>query len=129
VQLVESMEEALLGLLLAADELDVVYQQDINIAELAAELFGAPPPDGADELVGELLGADVEGAEVVGAGGVVDGVQQVGLAQPHPAVEEEGVIALTGVFGGAQRGGVGQAVAVADDEGVEGVAGLALGPY
>ena len=57
-------------------------------------------------------------------GGVADGVQQVGLAQAHPAVEEERVVGLARVFGHGHAGGVRQAVAGADHEVFKGVAGI-----
>ena len=52
---------------------------------------------------------------------MADGVQQVGLAEPDAAVEEERVVAVRGALGDGPRGGVRELVGAADDEGVEGV--------
>ena len=50
-----------------------------------------------------------------------DRVQQVGLAQPGLAVDEQRVVGLGRRLGDRDGGRVGEAVARADDEGVEGV--------
>ena len=52
---------------------------------------------------------------------MADRVQQVGLAQPGLAVDEQRVVGLGRRLGDRDRGGVGEPVARADDEGVEGV--------
>ena len=81
--------------------------------------------DALDDLVDELLGADVEHPGVRAAAaqhGVGDGLHQVGLAEPGGAVDEERVVGLAGRLGGRVRGGGGELVGLADDEGVEGVA-------
>ena len=55
VQVVEGVEEAFLGLLLAAHELHVVDQQHLNAAVTAAKVLGGAVADGRYEIVGELL--------------------------------------------------------------------------
>ena len=50
---------------------------------------------------------------------LADGVQQMGLAQTDPAVEEQRVVRLAGRLRHRQRGGVGKIVVVADHERVE----------
>ncbi|MBA7470928.1 hypothetical protein ES707_06218 [subsurface metagenome] len=107
MQLVEGVEEALLGLLLAADKLDIIYQQHINKAVFSAELAGAPGLDGTDELVGELLGADIERLDVFGLRQVIYGVHEVALAQAHTPVDEQRIVAGSRLFGDAAGGGVG----------------------
>ena len=97
VQGVEGVEELLLGLDLGLQELDVVNQQDVDVAVCASELCGAIGADGVDEVVGEFLGGDVLHphvvviAEHVGA----DGVQQMRLAEPRTAIDEQRVVRLT----------------------------------
>ena len=59
VQGVERMEELFLRRLLALDELDVVDQEDVDLAVLALEVARASLTDGVDDVVGELLGVDV----------------------------------------------------------------------
>ena len=79
----------------------------------------------ADELVGELLDGGVADLHpgLVAADVVADGVEQVGLAEARPAVDEERVVGVAGLLGHGQRRGVGEAVAAADDELLEGVLG------
>ncbi len=78
------MEELLLGGGLALEELDVVDEQDVDVAVAGLEGLAARGLQRGDELVGERLGGRVADAE---AGGVVaqvvgDRRQEVGLAEP-----------------------------------------------
>ena len=123
VQGVEGVEELLLGLLLALQELDVVNQQDVHVAVALPKLRALVLTDGVDEVVGQFFGGDVadpDGVEVA-AYVVAQGVQQVRLAQPGVAVDGERVVGLTGAFRHGDRGGMSKPVGAADDEGLEGV--------
>ena len=106
------MEELLLGLYLAGDELDIVHQQNIRLAVFLPELRVAVFPDGGDQLVGEVVALDVHDAGVrpLLAQGVGDGVQQVGLAQSAVAVDEQGVVVLAGLLRHGLGRGKGQLV-------------------
>ena len=121
VQGVERVEELLLRLHLALEELDVVDEQDVDVAVAALERRRLVVADGVDEVVRELLRAHVaHAAAVVEAAGVVpDRVQEVGLAQPALAVDEQRVVRLRRRLGHGDGGGVREPVARADDEGVE----------
>ena len=79
-----------------------------------------------DELVGEGLGGRVVDGELRGVAVEVvrDRAEQVGLAEPRGAVQEERVVGLAGRLGDRQRGGVGELVAGADHEALEGVVGV-----
>ena len=79
-----------------------------------------------DELVRELLGADVAHPDVGEHPRrvVADGVQQVGLAQARVAVDEQRVVGAGRRLGDGDGRGVGEPVAVADDEAVEDVLGV-----
>ena len=117
------MEELLLRALLAADELDVVDEQHVRLAVPLAEGGGVLVADGGDDVVGELVALDVDDVAVglVFADLGADRVEQVGLAQPGAAVDEEGVVGVGGVGRDGKRGRVRELVGGADDEGVEGV--------
>ena len=117
------MEELLLGLHLALEELDVVDEEHVDIAVAPLEVGGLVVADAVDEVVRELLGVHVAHLDVrVEAAGVVaDGVEEVGLAQTGLAVDEERVVGLGRGLGDGDGRGIGEAVARADDEGVEGV--------
>ena len=53
IESVEGVEELLLGVLLALEELDVVDEQHVDVPVAALEALGAGRAQGADELVGE----------------------------------------------------------------------------
>ena len=118
------MEELLLDAFLAFDELDVVDQQHVDVAVTALEGRLAVVTQRVDEVVGELFGGDVldphAGEQPLGV--VAGGVQQVGLAEPGLAPDEQRVVGAGRRLGDGERGGVGEPVGGADDEGVEGVA-------
>ena len=123
---VEGVEELLLGADLALEELDVVDEQDVDVAVGGLERLDRAALERADELVGEGLGGGVEDGEpaAVVAHVVGDRVQEVGLAEPGRAADEQRVVGEPGHLGDGERGGVGEPVAVADDELVEGEAGV-----
>ena len=83
-------------------------------------------PHAADELVGEALRGRVVdrqlGAPLVQVVG--DRAEQVGLAEPRGAVEEERVVGLARRLGDGQRGPVGEPVPGPDHEALEGVGGV-----
>ena len=121
------MEEALDGLLLVPDELDVVDEQDVELAVAPVEglhlrVVRLVEADRVDELVRELFGVDVADLQVGHHRQrvVADGLEQVRLAQPGIAVDKEGVESGARGFRGGQRGGVRKTVRRADDEGIEG---------
>ena len=124
VQRVERVEELLLQALAVLEELDVVDEQDVDLAVAALEGVAGVGPDGVDELVEERLGGDVAHLVVlvVVVHVVADGVQQVGLAEPGRAVDEQRVVRAGGRLGDAQRGGEGELVRGALDERLERVA-------
>ena len=84
---------------------------------------GVAAADGLDELRRELLDGRVADAQAVAVAldVVADRVQQVRLAEPGRAVDEERVLGLGGQLRDGQRGRVGEPVAVADHELLEGV--------
>ena len=126
VELVERMEELLLELLGPLEELDVVDQEDVEVAVAALERRHRLGADGIDELVHEGLGGHVADALVPEDGFHVmaDGVEEMGLPEAGGAVDEERVVGTGGRLGDRQGRGVGEAVRGADHELVEGVAGI-----
>jgi hypothetical protein len=117
------VEELLLRLDLPLQELDVVDQQHVDVAVAALEAGGPVVADRIDEVVGELLAAHVAnaGATEQAAHVVTDRVEQVGLAQPGVAVDEQRVVGLAGRFGDSDGRGVREPVGRPDDEGLEDV--------
>ena len=121
VERVEGVEELLLGLGLALQELDVVDEQHVDAAVGGLERLEAAALERADEVVGERLdGRVADGQPGAVLGDVVgDRVQQVGLAEAGRAADEERVVGQAGHLGHGERGRVGEPVAVADHELVE----------
>ena len=121
---VEGVEELLLDTLLALDELDVVNQKNVDVAVAALERDFAVVAERVDEVVGELFGGDVlhphPGKESLGV--IAGGVEQVSLAEPGFAPDEQRVVGARRSLGDRERGGVSKPVRGADDERVEGVA-------
>ncbi len=100
------------------------YQQYVDAAIALAEVQDAVVAHGVDHLVHEALGRDVGELQILQMRDDVmsDGVHQVRLAQPDPAVDEQRVIRARRRFrhGAARR--VRELIRCADDEGVEGIA-------
>ena len=123
-QRVEGVEEFLLGRILAADELHVIDHQHVDRAELLLEGHDVLLPQRADELVHELLGREIDHPALRRAllDMPGDGMHQMGLAEPDPAIEEQRVEGHGARLGDALRCGMGELVRLADDEILEGEA-------
>ena len=113
------MEELLLRLLLAGDELYIVHQQQRRLPVFLAELPVLSLADGGDQLVCEVVALDVDDARL----GlplfqqVRDGVEQVRLAEAGVAVDKQRVVVLGRALGHGARRGIGELVLRADDVG------------
>ncbi len=122
VQGVEGVEELFLGGLFAGDELDVIDEQDVDAAIFVAEGLRGVAADGVDQVVGKLLGGDIQHLQTALRALVTNGMQQVGLAQPDAAVQEEWVVRLGRFLGYRLGGGMRQAVAGANHKVFKGIA-------
>jgi hypothetical protein len=117
------VEELLLGLRLAREELDIVDQEHVRVAVGLLEGFEGARTERPDEVVGERLDScvtDLGGAAERGYV-VADRVEEVGLSEPGRRVQEERVVGLPGEFGDRERRCMSEAVAVANDELVEAI--------
>ena len=126
VQRIEGVEERFLRRVLALQELDVVDEQDVDLAVARLKDAGPVVRDRVDEVVRELLARDVPhaNARVEALGVVPDRVQEVGLAEPGLPVDEQGVVRLREGLRDGDGRGVGEPVGAADDEVVEAVLGV-----
>ena len=124
VELVERVEELVLGPRLALEELDVVDQQRVDAAIALLEALGGAPPSprsDIDELGGEPLGCRVDDVEV----GALPGAgswrsRRAGAScRARGAVEEQRVVGLARGLGDGERGRVGEAVSRTDHELIE----------
>src|SRR3984957_6726862 len=94
------MEELFLSALFLSQELDVIYQQYVHIAELVAEAGHFVIAQRVDHIVGELLAGYVADSQLrlPLAHLVANGLHQMGLAHTDAAIEEERVVSLGGTF-------------------------------
>ena len=116
------MEKLVLCLYLAGYELDIVYQHQIGLPVLGAEVAGLAGADGFDKIIDELVALDIEdpGGGILLMDDVGNGVEQMGLAQARTAIDEQGVVVLARRVGHGAGGGAGQLVGGAYHEGLKG---------
>ncbi len=93
IERVEGVEELLLGLGLAGQELDVVDQEHVDVAVGVLEALERARAQRGDELVGECLDRRVADSRVAAEGEdiVADGVEEVGLAEARGAWRKSGL--------------------------------------
>ena len=115
------MEELLLRLLFAGDELHVVHQQQVRLTVLLPHLRSLTLPDSIHQLVGQVVALHVSdlGPGVVPADDVGDGIDQMGLAQAGVPVDQQGVVVLSRMLRHGDGGGISQLVGRAHHEGLE----------
>ena len=130
VQVVKDVEEHVLCLLLAAEELHIVDDQHIHHLVEVAEVVDRVVAHCVDELVREALGAHIQHRLVRLT--VFDfqpnGVREVRLAQSNTTVNEEGVERrAAGLVGHGKTCASCKSVALAFNEMLEGVVGIEVG--
>ena len=123
VQRVERMKEFFLRVLLFGEELDIVDEQDVDVAVFLAERFGIAVSDGIDEFIRKFFARNVKDAHLgeFFQDLVPDGVHEMRLSKAYAAIHEEGVVDSSGRFGDGERGCMSEAVGIARDECIEGV--------
>lgn len=109
MQCIERMEELIQGGFLAAEELDIVNKQHINLSVSAVEFSNLTLAlvrvlQRVNEFVREFLRRDVSNLQpgILDQCIVADGVQQVGFAQARSAIDTQRVEILPGTFGHGQ---------------------------
>src|SRR5690606_23846248 len=123
MQRIEDVEELLLRLLLSAEELDVVDDQQVDVPIEEAELVDSIMLDGLHEVRREALARYVEHRGVALLLHVVsDGLDEMGLAEPYAAIDQERIEAgWSGLLGDRPRSAPGHSIAVAFDASLAGV--------
>ena len=121
VQRIERVKEFLLNPLFAGQKLDIVDEQHVRLPVFLAEAGELVVLDAVDILVGKLLRRKECDARtlLVHHDMLSNRVQQMGLAQTDPTVEEQRVVRLARGLRHRQRRRVGKVIVVADHEGVE----------
>ena len=124
-QRIESVEELLLRVVLADQELQVIHHQHMDRAQLRLELHGVVAAQRRDEAVHEFLRRHIGDGEVriLLAERPGDGVHQMRLAQAHAAIKKQRVeTGLGRALGHAAGAGMSEFIGLADNEAVEGEA-------
>ena len=121
---VEGVKELLLRRLPATDELHVIDHQHVHGAELFLEGHGVLGPQRTDELVHEFFGRQIDhlAARRALADLPGNGMHEMSLAEPDPAIEKQGIERYRVGLGHAPCRRIGQLVRLADDEILEGEA-------
>jgi len=130
VQVVEDVEEHVLRLLLATEELHIIDDEHIHHLVKVAEVVDRVVSNGVNELVREALRAHVQHCLVRLT--VLDlqpnCVREVRLAQSNTAVDEEGVEGGSArLVGHGKTGASCKSVALAFNKVLEGVVGVEVG--
>ena len=108
VQGVEGPEKFFLRLLLAGDELHVVYHQHVKFAVPRAEFLIGVVPDRGDQVVSELFRTDIKYFRIIirSRDMMSDGVHKVRLAKSDLPPDEERIVGISGRLGDRQACGV-----------------------
>ena len=120
------MEELFLRALLVGEELNVVDEQHINLAEARTERLSAALLNARDELIRERFTGDVKHLTLRRAlsNSVSNSVQQVRLAKAGAAVQEERIVCATRSLRNGERCCVRKAIRCANNIGRKCVASI-----
>lgn len=125
VESVEGVKELLLGSLSIRQELNIVDDQNVDLAKRRLEFVHAIATKRCDQLGHEGFRAEVgyAGFRISFESGVTNGVREVGLSEPNAPVEKQRIVVVSWLCRDRLARGVGKLVARPDDEGREGVPG------
>ena len=118
IELIEGMEEFLLGGFLAGDELDIVDEEQVRFPIFVAEFDVLTALDGGNQFVGKLVTLDVDnlGIRLLLTDAVGNGIQQMGLTHAGRAVDKQRVVHITGMVADGDGSRMGKAVGRAHHE-------------
>ena len=124
-QRVEQVEELFLCPTLAAEELDVIDEQQVERSVIALEVVEGLVLISADDVGYIGLGVDVANLRIrVGVENVIaDRLDQVRLAQPNAAINEQRVVRRR-MFGDLQARRASELIGLAGDESGKGKSGI-----
>ena len=117
------MEEGDLCFPFAADELDIVDEENVRHAVFFLEGGGGAVAERADKLAREFLALriDDDAVRLIVQNLRVDGFEQMGFSEPGVAVNEEGIVGVGGVGSNGEGRRVRKFIGSAHDEGIEGI--------
>src|SRR5206468_3148968 len=121
---VEGVEELLLHAFLAGEELDVVDDDDVELANADTKRVDRTGQECPNQVVREGFRGEQRDAEPQAfAEGMRHRACKVRLAEPDATVEEERVVAGARMIDNFPSARMGERIALADDEALEAVAG------
>ena len=123
----KNVEEAFLSLGFAAQELDIINQENISAPKLVVKVLGFLVLEGNYKLVSELLSIDIKYARATGLECVCNGMQQMCLAYSGVTVNKKRIVGTSRLFGDLQSGCISHAVRLPGDKGIKGVRCVNLG--
>ena len=108
----KGIEKLFLGAVFVGKELHIVNEEQVERVVVVFELVKGLALVGFHHIRDKLLGMDVQhlGVGLVEQQLVAHSMHQMGFAQAHPAVNEQGVVELTRHIGHMHGGGAGHAV-------------------
>ena len=129
MQCIEGVEQFFLRGVFAGNELHIVQQQHINCAVFFTEGAGGVCADGVDQIVGEFLCGHIKHTQAVAGACIANGLQQVGFAEAHAAVQKERVVRARRRFADGARRRVRHAVVRTNYEVVKNIARVQAGGF
>ena len=112
----------ILHLFLALEEVHVLKEQQIHVAETPLEAIHGPRLEGLHETARKLFGGQIFDLGIGAVAGLAQslphGLREVRLAEPRPGAEEQGIHGGTGTRHVARRG-IGHVIGGADHKAVE----------
>ena len=115
---VESVEELFLHALFIGQELNIVDQQDVNIAELVPERDHPVITQRINQFIREFFTGNVADGSLglAALDFMANGLHQVGLPHSHTTIEKQRIVSLGRPFSHRLRGGMGKLIAGANDK-------------
>lgn len=132
IELVETMEELLLGLLLPGQKLNIIHQQDVHLPVYSSEFIDGLSSQRCDEEMRELFGRDIDealpGMQPLDLMGYA--LYEMGFSEPYASIYEKRIVrGIPRIHRHRLSAGVSQFVARTRDEPVECIAGMdVVGP-
>ena len=118
------MEEFFLRTFFASEKLDVIDQQEIRLAVTFPKLHQNVVLDRVDELVDKKLTRQVHHAAgfFLAVNILTDGLHQMRLPQPYPAIDEERVVGFCRRLGDGEARSMRDLIVRSNDERLKGIA-------
>src|SRR5580704_8553151 len=115
---IERVKEFFLGTLLASEKLDVVDQEEIDLAIALSEFDQITVLDRVDELIDEQFTGNINHLYVflLGPNVLANGLHQVGLAKTDTAINEQWVVCPRRRLRHGESGGMRNFIVRADHE-------------